>query len=294
MAPNDILRMVANLAAFRLATYVENQTQQDHGETLQHSTHQHGQLKEWLSGKPMPSSFTSMLSFLTSYSTYFQDLITPTTRPSQFDTFASFLDQRYPKLTGSEHSWLGLLKNGKLSEISKRFSEFWGLGQQLNTLHDADSTEVQQYAHYYSWTRLLPVFKSHLIALAIQAEAESMQLAQQSLSNLRNHLASQTKENSAARLCGTWHWTVHNHQNHGDHKMTIFFGDPTQHPSNQPQPTEIAINGNTVYLFWKFPRGYQEDSLLLSNNDKRLEGTFTNTLGPYGSITGKRLSSCKP
>lgn len=65
-------------------------------------------------------------------------------------------------------------------------------------------------------------------------------------------------------------------------------------PSKQPMPTTIAVRGDTVYLEWTFPQGRQEDSLLLSNRDTIMEGTFKNTLGPYGSISGKRLSTCQP
>ena len=291
---NEIISMVANLVASRLAATIQSQSQQGNQEILHRQDVQQEPARAWLPSKTLSLSTTKMLSFMTSYSDYFQDFSFPQKRPLQFDAFAHYVDQRYPKLIGSENSWLGLLEQGKVSEISKRFSEYWEQHQSVDPIAGQDSTDVGQYAHFYSGTRLFPIFKTHLIALTIQAEAEAMHLAQESLSNIKNQLKSQARLKDTSRLCGTWHWIVHNHQNHGDHKMTVFFGDPTQHSTNQPQPTEITINGNTVYLLWKFPRGYQEDSLLLSNNDKRLEGTFRNTLGPYGSITGKRISSCKP
>jgi hypothetical protein len=75
--------------------------------------------------------------------------------------------------------------------------------------------------------------------------------------------------------------------------MVITFSSLEQSSPSQPQPTTITIQGDTVYLKWTFPQGFQEDSLLLSNRDTHLEGTFKNSLGPHGSISGKRLTSCQ-
>jgi len=58
-------------------------------------------------------------------------------------------------------------------------------------------------------------------------------------------------------------------------------------------PIEIRIYGDAVYLRWDFKGGYQEDSLLLSDN-RRLEGTFRTSYGAVGAITGKRVSMCQP
>ena len=60
-----------------------------------------------------------------------------------------------------------------------------------------------------------------------------------------------------------------------------------------PKPTKIQVQGNTVYIRWEFPRGIiQEESLLLSEEDQLLSGTFVNNLGPNGSITGRRVKPC--
>ena len=50
--------------------------------------------------------------------------------------------------------------------------------------------------------------------------------------------------------------------------------------------------GDTIFLRWEFQIGYQEDSLLFIRDGQRLEGSFTNSAGAWGSITGKRTSSC--
>lgn len=100
-------------------------------------------------------------------------------------------------------------------------------------------------------------------------------------------------QQSAARLCGTWQWTIHNHKNHQEQKTVIVLLPPgTPAPPAMPQPAKMIVMGDAVYLRWEFPRGYQEDSLLLGNEDRRLEGTFKNTAGDWGAITGKRIAPC--
>ena len=100
-------------------------------------------------------------------------------------------------------------------------------------------------------------------------------------------------QKSAARLCGTWQWTIHNHKNHQEHKTVIVFLPPgTPAPPDMPQPAKMIVMGDAVYLRWEFPRGYQEDSMLLAKEDRRLEGSFTNSAGDWGAITGKRIAPC--
>lgn len=94
------------------------------------------------------------------------------------------------------------------------------------------------------------------------------------------------------RLCGTWLWTIHNHQNHQDHKSQIVFPPPDAAASGGSGPKKILIVGDAVYLRWEFRGGFQEDSLLLAGGGQRLEGTFVNSAGAWGSITGKRTAAC--
>jgi hypothetical protein len=98
---------------------------------------------------------------------------------------------------------------------------------------------------------------------------------------------------AATRLCGTWQWTIHNHKNHQEQKTAIVLLPPgTPAPPNMPQPAKMVVMGDAVYLRWEYPRGYQEDSLLLAQDDRRLEGTFKNSAGDWGAITGKRIAPC--
>ncbi len=302
MTPPDIkdavITLMTNLLASRLAATTQTTVQQGNLPKIQQFLDQKISGYQWAQSQVLSPSMTQVFSFNKNLSNFLKALPPHLERPPHFDDFARYVDQHYPELTGSPDSWLGLLQEGNTSEIEIRLSKYWEQEQPISqqavpTSDQQDGTNKDSYAQYYSWTRLWPIYKSHLIALTIQAKVEAEQLAQQSLNAMNNFQKNQTKKYNMSRICGTWHWTVHNHQNHGDHKMTLVLGKSSKHPTKQPQPTEVIIKGDTVYLYWKFPRGYQEDSLLLSNDDKRLEGTFMNTLGPYGSITGKRLKSCK-
>ena len=97
-----------------------------------------------------------------------------------------------------------------------------------------------------------------------------------------------------ARLCGVWEWTVHSHtRGHREAKTKIVLPSPQMAGVDGPSPSEIRVYGDAVYLRWDFKGGYQEDSLLLSDN-RRLEGTFRTSYGAVGAITGKRVSTCQP
>jgi hypothetical protein len=97
-----------------------------------------------------------------------------------------------------------------------------------------------------------------------------------------------------ARLCGVWDWTVHSHtRNHREAKSQIVLPSSEAVGVQGPSPSEIRIYGNAVYFRWDFPGGYQEDSMLLTDN-WRLEGTFRTSAGAVGAIDGKRVSGCKP
>lgn len=97
-----------------------------------------------------------------------------------------------------------------------------------------------------------------------------------------------------ARLCGTWQWTIHNHQHHEEQKNTLVFPPEGQEPANIPAPSEMIILGDSIYLRWEHNGHIQEDSLLFMKDNTKIEGSFANSLGGWGSISGKRLAACKP
>jgi hypothetical protein len=97
-----------------------------------------------------------------------------------------------------------------------------------------------------------------------------------------------------ARLCGTWQWVVHNHQNHQEQKTSMLFLPPGMEKPGVPVPAEMVVLGDSVYLRWEMDGRVQEDSLLFIKDGTRIEGSFVNNLGGWGSITGKRTAGCQP
>lgn len=97
-----------------------------------------------------------------------------------------------------------------------------------------------------------------------------------------------------ARLCGTWQWHIHDHQNHREQKTVMLFPPAGQAPANVPLPAETVVLGDIVYLRWEQEGRIQEDSLLFIKDGTRIEGSFVNNAGGWGSITGKRTAGCQP
>ncbi|MDR4493212.1 MAG: hypothetical protein AB7P17_08255 [Nitrospirales bacterium] len=213
----------------------------------------------------------------------------------QYRQFEEYFDTQFPESAKGHKSWNSLLKHQGLQGLHNRLEEFQASLEPSPDEKSPTQADIIHFRQHYIRSRLIPYFHSQLQyeSIALQAQAYTILLTQ---GPIISQWQEQKKERSTlARLCGSWLWTLHNHQNHQDHKMTVIFPPPGESlPSDQPSPNAIALHGDTVYLEWVFPQGKQEDSLLLSNRDSIMEGTFKNTLGPYGSITGKRLSSCKP
>ena len=95
-----------------------------------------------------------------------------------------------------------------------------------------------------------------------------------------------------ARLCGTWQWTVHNHQHHEEQKSTLVFPPDGQVPANMPALSEMTILGDSIYLRWEHNGHIQEDSLLFMKDNTKIEGSFVNSMGGWGQISGKRTGPC--
>jgi hypothetical protein len=56
----------------------------------------------------------------------------------------------------------------------------------------------------------------------------------------------------------------------------------------------MIILGDSIYLRWEHNGQIQEDSLLFTKDNTKIEGSFSNSLGGWGSISGKRTAPCKP
>lgn len=97
------------------------------------------------------------------------------------------------------------------------------------------------------------------------------------------------------KLCGTWQWIIHNHQqHHQEQKLALLFPPPGPDYPLAPGLVETVVLGENVYLRWESNGQIQEDSLQFTKEGKGLEGTFVNSQGGWGSISGKRTSDCKP
>ena len=142
--------------------------------------------------------------------------------------------------------------------------------------------------------QIIPIFKAHVEASLLLLQSKSERQAWEAWQQVQGWKTLQRERQGLVRLCGTWQWLIHNHQNHGDHKTVMVYPPPSQYERMDPKPAKIQVQGDTVYIRWEFPNGIiQEESLLLSEKDRMLTGTFTNNVGPHGNITGRRIAPCQ-
>jgi hypothetical protein len=130
---------------------------------------------------------------------------------------------------------------------------------------------------------------------ATHLEVEAMQAGYQEWDRLRNWKDRVRGLRGQAKLCGTWQWIVHNHQqHHQEQKLSLLFPPAGNTQAALPGLVETIVLGENVYLRWEIDGRVQEDSLQFSNEGQRLEGTFVNSQGGWGSISGKRKAGCTP
>jgi hypothetical protein len=205
--------------------------------------------------------------------------------PERFSDYVAQLDQRFPALVGPS-SWLSLAEQHGIAAIRERLWE-------VPAIRDREPAEQRALASRYVQIRLHPVLITRLAALASRAQAEAGRLVFDHWLRLRLWKDTLREQRGLARLCGIWQWTIHNHQNHQEQKLSLVFPPPGSAAGNGPRPTEVVVLGDAVYLRWESGGHLQEDSLLFSKEDQRLEGTFVNTAGGWGSISGKRAAGCR-
>ena len=247
--------------------------------------------RQWIFSKPALQGFKDLVEYQKELSTWPKQepvVLPPYNNASQFEQLDNHIDS-----TSSRQTWISLFNDLGFTGIQAKLGEYWQQHDQQDLPLPASNSLQQAYIQHYIESRLFPIFYAHLLIQAIHAEAQAYTVAWESWNHIQQWQQQEHTHRAMERLCGTWKWIIHNHQNHGDHKTTMTFSAPEQSTPSQVQPSTILIHGDTVYLKWTFPQGIQEDSLLLSNRDTRLEGTFTNSLGPHGSISGQRLSPCQ-
>ena len=247
--------------------------------------------RQWLFSKPSLQGFKDLVEFQKKLSAWPKQGLVAFSSHNNFSQFEKLYNQI--DSTSSRQTWIRLFNDLGFTGIQAQLGEYWEQQDQQDLQFPVSNSLKQSYIQHYVESRLFPIFHAHLLTQAIQVEAQAYNVAWESWSHIQQWQQQEHTHRAMGRLCGTWKWIIHNHQNHGDHKTTMTFSPPGQSTPSQVQPSTILIHGDTVYLKWTFPQGVQEDSLLLSNRDTRLEGTFTNSLGPHGSISGQRLSPCQ-
>jgi len=126
-------------------------------------------------------------------------------------------------------------------------------------------------------------------------EVDAMQAGYQEWDRIRNWKDRVRELRGQARLCGTWQWIVHNHQRqHQEQKLSLLFPPAGNTQAALPGLVETIVLGENVYLRWEIDGRIQEDSLQFSKEGERLEGTFVNSQGGWGAISGKRTAGCAP
>ncbi len=282
------VRLTAEMVAWRLAAAVKEAANAEDTTALQTIQQETMPQQSWL----LEGKERAFLRQTMTYSTVLTSIQTAQVQesdtPAGYEGYAAYLDRTYPRFIGPDSSWLAVAGREGPVGLRRRLMEFWERASQSNV----DNVEKEKLAAQYFHIRLRPVLFAHLAALAIHAEAEAEQRTRAEWLRLRSWQDTLREMKGFARLCGTWQWTVHNHKNHQEHKMVLSFFPPDVPSPDGPRPTRIVVLGDAVYLRWEFQGGYQEDSLLFTGGSQRLEGTFTNSAGAWGSITGKRAASC--
>ena len=130
---------------------------------------------------------------------------------------------------------------------------------------------------------------------AARLEVNAIQAVYEEWDRLRNWKDRVRELRGQARLCGTWQWIIHNHQQHHQEQKLLILFPPAGNAQTTPLGlVETIVHGENVYLRWELNGRVQEDSLQFSKEDQRLEGTFVNSEGGWGSISGKRTAGCVP
>ena len=134
-----------------------------------------------------------------------------------------------------------------------------------------------------------------ILERATRLEVDAMQASYQEWDRIRGWKDRVRGLRGQARLCGTWQWIVHNHQqHHQEQKLSLLFPPAGNTQATLPGLVETIVLGENVYLRWEIDGRVQEDSLQFNKEGQRLEGTFVNSQGGWGSISGKRTADCAP
>ncbi len=174
------------------------------------------------------------------------------------------------------------------------------LDQQANAVwHDAlkqllEVVDSPEWAKEKQTSSASPLLVTAL-ERAIRLEVDAVQTSYQEWDRIRNWKDRVRGLRGQARLCGTWQWIIHNHQQHHQEQKLLLLFPPAGHTQTTLVGlVETIVLGENVYLRWEIDGRIQEDSLQFSKEGQRLEGTFSNSEGGWGSISAKRTAGCAP
>lgn len=213
-----------------------------------------------------------------------------------------------PDLTAATHRFIGSLaawhlastirqavKDRQVTSVTERLSRtakplIW-LAQQDKASWRDSLTQLSDAAASPEWAN---GNQGEIVERAARLEVDALQASYQEWDRIRNWKDRVRGIRGQARLCGTWQWIIHNHQqHHQEQKLSLLF-PPVGAAQQTPGLVETIVLGDNVYLRWEIDGQIQEDSLQFSKEGQRLEGTFVNSQGGWGSISGKRTAGCTP
>ncbi|MBI5854587.1 MAG: hypothetical protein HZB35_05025 [Nitrospirae bacterium] len=280
-------RLVGSLVAWHWSDRALQAAQAEGKESLLTWVEQSSQPRQWLTSAGQAVTLSTLSLFaetLTGLGDTYPDLAPASSTPPCTD-YSTHLDRTYPLLAGQTTSWLGVAQQDGLPGLKRRLDDA--------TLSSGLSlTDQRICARTYVQTRLYPVLHAHLVAQALQGRAEAERDAQTLTDLLRRWPERRRELHGLTRLCGTWQWSIHNHRHHQETKTTMTFPPPDGPPPPGLRPSKIVVLGDAIYIRWDFQGGFQEESLLFTGEGARLEGSFVNSTGAWGSITGKRTAAC--
>ncbi|MDQ6734496.1 MAG: hypothetical protein M3Z35_10380, partial [Nitrospirota bacterium] len=166
----------------------------------------------------------------------FADTASEMATSSLIEPYDQYLDRTYPQFTGSDNSWLTIAEREGSSGIRRRLMAFWD--ENSTARLDLSEAEKQVFGSHYFHTRLKPVLLAQVTASAIRTEAAAEQYARTAWIKLKTWPDKIRETKGLARLCGTWQWTIHNHQHHQDQKVAMIFPPADAGSFTGPRPAK--------------------------------------------------------
>jgi hypothetical protein len=282
-------RLTRELAAKQFASRLIHASDGDDPERLRMLLDRTHEQRPWLfagNARPELSRAVNLAVVISD----FADSTPDTSASSLLGDYDEYLNRTYPQIIGTDSAWLTVAEREGSVGVRQRFMAFWD--ENATARAGVGEAEKQALASHYFHARLKPVLLAQVAALAIRAEVVAEQHVRTAWIALKTWPDKIRETKGLARLCGTWQWTIHNHQHHQDQKVTMVFPPPDAGSFTGPRPAKTVILGDAIYLRWEFPGVVQEDSLLFTGEGQRVEGSFVNSSGAWGSITGKRTAAC--